>query len=151
MSKSIFAAIMFCGICLLGVRCFAWGWMSSSLSKEWKRYKKSATRLDRWFFLSFRKEVKAKFSKSEGRIINYPVIVSYFRLINGIMHLLYALLLICSAFVAITGRLSSATSVLNAVFVLYGGAALLSFLLYACIEFYVRKRYHRERMRWRKR
>ena len=142
MRQSVLPFLLFAAFSVFALR----GWMAlfvrSAMSKsERKRYRQDCSALNRWFFISAHDFLKDKYSKSEGKVIQYSRIVRGFRVINILLHAAFAI-----TAAAMLLHLSDADDRALKVFsltylALWGGA--VSTL--GVIETLTRRKYHRSR------
>lgn len=124
-----------------------WGIMGSELylcmsKKARKAYKKEVSFIERWFFWSAPQKVKDKDSKYEKQIIRYPDIIAFYRFLNAVLHLMFAVELMVVAAVTL-GWLKEL--IWNAVCQIYLLMCVLILVLLAITNFITNKRYHRSR------
>ena len=86
--------------------------------------------------------MKDKYSKYEKQTVQYPVIMAFYRFLNGVLHLLLAVELMAAVAFALDWLTKS---VFNAVCQVYLLTCVLSLVLLAIMEFTINRKYHRLR------
>jgi len=107
-----------------------------------KHYKSEYCLIDRWFFISIPYLVKSKYSKSEKRTIDYPLIMLIYRYLNIINHLLFfaEFILLVLLFLKLVDSFYLYL-LIKFFFIVY----LVEFLALALVEFLENKKYHLNR------
>ena len=134
--------ILFMSISLLVIRLLlaleTWYAMTKG---ERKKYKKSCSFLNRWFFFSAPDFVSGKYIKSEGKRINYPRIAMQNRFIAISLHVLY-LLTLPAAILLWNSANESIEPLLSGICFFYATFALAVFGFLAVRESITYSKYH---------
>ena len=135
--------LIFSAAALLIIRGYMGAELYLCLSKKARKaYKKEVSFIDWWFFRSAPQRVQDKYSKHEKKTIQYPEIMAFYRVLNALLHLMFAVeLMVAAAFALdwLTG------TVYNAVCQLYLCTCALILVLIAIINFTTNRRYYRSR------
>lgn len=137
--------ILFMSVSLLVIRLFLALEIWCAMTKgERKKYKKSCSFLNRWFFLSTPDYVSGKYVKSEGKRINYPRIAMQNRFIAISLHALY-LLTLPSAILLWNKANEASESLLSGICFFYALFVLAVFGFLAIRESITYNNYHHSR------
>ena len=138
--------LIFSAVALLIIRGIMGAELYLCLSKNARKvYKKEVSLINRWFLWSAPQKVKDKYSKYEKQTVQYPVIMAFYRFLNGVLHLLLAVELMAAVAFALDWLTKS---VFNAVCQVYLLMCALSLVLLAIIDLTTNRRYHHSRYKY---
>lgn len=143
MNSEICVLVLVSLLILLAIRGYMALTVRLSLTKKMrKHYKSEYCLIDRWFFISIPYLVKSKYSKSEKRTIDYPLIMLIYRYLNIINHLLFfaEFILLVLLFLKLMDSFYLYL-LIKFFFIVY----LVEFLALALVEFLENKKYHLNR------
>ena len=116
-----------------------------SFSKgQYKKYKRESGFLERYFIVSTQRYVKDRYSKSEKRVINYTSIVKVLFYLNILLHLVFVIHFFG---VLIFGFIDINDAIVGSISLIYFLMILLCFIIFALIEQYEKRNYHKKRTR----
>ena len=116
-----------------------------SFSKgQYKKYKRESGFWERYFIVSTQRYVKDRYSKSEKRVINYTSIVKVLFYLNILLHLVFVIHFFG---VLIFGFIDINDAIVGSISLIYFLMILLCFIIFALIEQYEKRNYHKKRTR----
>ena len=117
----------------------------NSFSKgQYKKYKRESGFWERYFIVSTQRYVKDRYSKSEKRVINYTSIVKVLFYLNILLHLVFVIHFFG---VLIFGFIDINDAIVGSISLIYFLMILLCFIIFALIEQYEKRNYHKKRTR----
>jgi hypothetical protein len=146
MKESTIIGFIFSVIAFIGVRGIVMTQtMRAFLSRKgYKKYKENTGFWNRWFFVSARYIVRDKYSKFEGRIIQYTCIIRILFILNLILHIgLFIEMSIM--FMVSVGKLNN--QIANSAIGMYLLLIWISCMIIGLTSRYEYRRYHRMRER----
>ena len=146
MKESTIIGFIFSVIAFIGVRGIVMKQtMRAFLSRKgYKKYKENTGFWNRWFFVSARYIVRDKYSKFEGRIIQYTCIIRILFILNLILHIgLFIEMSIM--FMVSVGKLNN--QIANSAIGMYLLLIWISCMIIGLTSRYEYRRYHRMRER----
>lgn len=111
---------------------------------ERKKYKKSCSFLNRWFFLSAPDYVRDKYVKSEKKYIRYSQHARQNRFICIVLHVVYAIAVIAAVLLS-TEPGGHMALLFESICIGYWGFTLATYLFVAVREYITFSKYHRSR------
>ena len=117
-----------------------------SFSKgQYKKYKRESGFWERYFIVSTQRYIKDRYSKSEKRVIKYTIMVKVLFYINILLHLAFVIHFFG---VLIFGFIDINDVIVGYISLIYFLIILLVFWVYAIMNQYEQREYHRKRSRW---
>lgn len=137
----LFVSALFFIVCKAFMSLIIW----DSFSKgQYKKYKRESGFWERYFIVSTQRYVKDRYSKSEKRVINYTSIVKVLFYLNILLHLVFVIHFFG---VLIFGFIDINDAIVGSISLIYFLMILLCFIIFALIEQYEKRNYHKKRTR----
>ena len=110
--------------------------------KTYKKYKKETKFWNRYFIISARKLIKDRYLKSENRVIRYSTLIQFYFWLNIIMQ--SAFLTVIASLILLQFSFLNNT-IFSIVCISFLSITLVFFAIFALIENYIDRNYHRKR------
>ena len=122
--------------------------LSNIKKKTYKNCVDHCTPLDRWFFWTSHNLLKSKYSKYEKRTINYKIGATITFALNLFNHITLAAYSIIFLFAVLPKKTDFWGFWWENTKILPVALFLVEIVIFACINYYEHRRFHRKRMKW---